>query len=214
MRVISPRSALLSDYEVLQLLREAEELQRDRAAEWRTKSGIPPGEDDDAYSVPPNVRTVQFEAISSLSQPARPCGRQTPEKIRAFLKDIADKGYAPPDERILAGEVGLTKAERLQLVNHAPMTVVELHTLVEELGQRLSDAQIDEVLACVAAHFVPADSTAPLLAPGEVEYVEEAMDYQDNEAGAEYDDGAAEEDAFPEEHFEHEQPTAEADDDG
>ena len=34
-----------------------------------------------------------------------------------------------PDERVLNGESGLTKTERLQLVNHAPSTVVELHTV-------------------------------------------------------------------------------------
>lgn len=216
MRIVSPRSALLSDFEVLQLLCESEELQRTRAGIWRSKAGVEAGEEDDAYSVPPNVRTVQFEAISSLSQSARPCAHQTKEQVREFLSDLASKGYAPPDERVLAGEPGLTKAERLQLVNHAPMSVVELHTvrrslqLVEELGQRLSDEQIDQVLACVAAHFVPVDTTAPLLAPGEVEQAEDAM--EDDEYNA-YDDGAGEHDAFPEEHFEHEQMAAEDQDD-
>ncbi|WFD33665.1 hypothetical protein MCUN1_000478 [Malassezia cuniculi] len=213
MRIVSQRSALLSDFEVLQLLRETEEQQRAQAQEWRSKSGASPDDDNDAYTVPPNVRTVQFEAISSLSQPVRPCARQNPEQIRAFLEDIESSGFAPPDERILAGEPGLTKAERLQLVNHAPMSVVELHTLVEELGQRLTDEQIDQVLAIVSRHFVPADTTAPLLAPGQVEYAEEQM--QQDEYPEEYiqDDGAAGEDAFPEEHFEHEQSTAQAADD-
>ena len=42
---------------------------------------------------------------------------------------LYDRGYVVPDANILEGAVGLTKAERLQLVNHAPASVVELHTV-------------------------------------------------------------------------------------
>ncbi|WFD46649.1 hypothetical protein GLX27_001286 [Malassezia furfur] len=123
MRIVKTRAALLSDYEVLQLLRDTETRQREAAR--------PDNEDAEAWmkAVPPNVRTIQFETIASLSQAHRPCARQEAHHIHGFLKAVEEKGYAPSDAKILQGTPGLTKAERLQLVNHAPMSVVELHTV-------------------------------------------------------------------------------------
>jgi hypothetical protein len=56
MRVVKARAALLSDYEVLQLLRETESEQRQTAQ--RAKQGLVP---DSEADVPPNLRTIQFE---------------------------------------------------------------------------------------------------------------------------------------------------------
>lgn len=55
MRIVKTRAALLSDYEVLQLLRDTETRQREAAR--------PDNEDAEAWmkAVPPNVRTIQFE---------------------------------------------------------------------------------------------------------------------------------------------------------
>lgn len=224
MRVVKARSALLSDFEVLQLLRETEEAQRERANERRHQASRREGfgeEDDGTHGVPPNVRTIQFEVISSLSQRARPCAHQTAAQIRGFLEALEKKGYAGPDARILAGEPGLTKAERLQLVNHAPTSVVDLHTvradhyedtyltylqLVEELGQRLSEEQIQDVLECVSTHFPVPDRDVLHLEPAEYEDVSMATAEQNNSFAAEEPEEQAaveEHDAFPEEHFEY-----------
>lgn len=144
----------------------------------------------------------------------RPCARQEAGHIQAFLQALEQKGYAPSDSKILQGVPGLTKAERLQLVNHAPMSVVELHTvclsltqLVEELGQRMSDEQIEEILQCVMTHL-PAPHA-------QVEPMEHETAPQMEEAPDVYaaDHMAMDEDAFPEEHFEHEAPQAAAADD-
>lgn len=55
MRIVKTRAALLSDYEVLQLLRDTETRQREAARS--------DNEDAEAWmkAVPPNVRTIQFE---------------------------------------------------------------------------------------------------------------------------------------------------------
>ncbi|WFD46647.1 hypothetical protein GLX27_001284 [Malassezia furfur] len=195
MRIVKTRAALLSDYEVLQLLRDTETRQREAAR--------PDNEDAEAWmkAVPPNVRTIQFETIASLSQAHRPCARQEAHHIHGFLKAVEEKGYAPSDAKILQGTPGLTKAERLQLVNHAPMSVVELHTLVEELGQRMSDEQIDDILQCVMTHLpAPQAQVEPL----EVE-AQPVLDEAPDTYAA--DEMAVDEDAFPEEHFEHEGPS-------
>lgn len=126
MRVIKARAALLSDFEVLQLLKDSESEQRDDARS-RKESKADLAEDD--HDVPPNLRTIQFETISSLSQAFRPCSVQNAQHIHSFKQMLQDRGYVVPDADILEGVVGLTKAERLQLVNHAPVSVVELHTV-------------------------------------------------------------------------------------
>lgn len=78
--------------------------------------------------------------------------------------------------------------------------------LVEELGQRMSDEQIDDILQCVVAH---------LPAPQAAEALEVAAAPVADEAPTTYaaDEHAMDEDAFPEDHFEHEAPEAPADED-
>ncbi|WFC97690.1 hypothetical protein MYAM1_000409 [Malassezia yamatoensis] len=210
MRIIKARAALLSDYEVLQLLQDTQAQQRSA-----TRTG---DDEQDAWmkAVPPNVRTIQFEVsssalietIASLSQVHRPCATQNAEKIQSFLTALTEKGYAPPDTNVLQGFPGLTKAERLQLVNHAPTSVVELHTLVEELGQRLNDEQIEDILRCVADHLPTAQEPAegPLTHEPAPMLEEASQSYQ-------ADNIAMDEDAFPEEHFEHEGPGVKDDED-
>ncbi|WFD19392.1 hypothetical protein MCAP1_001622 [Malassezia caprae] len=202
MRVIKARAALLSDFEVLQLLKECEADQREDARN-RKESGADPAEDDN--DVPPNLRTIQFETIASLSQGFRPCSVQNAQHITSFKQLIHDRGYVVPDTNILEGAVGLTKAERLQLVNHAPASVVELHTIIEELGQRMSDEQIEDILRCISSCLpMPTESAsaAPVMDTSYAPMSEDAVDRPD--VTMEEVHAAEEEDAFPEEHFEHE----------
>ena len=207
MRVLKARAALLSDFEVLQLLRDSEAEQRNEA---RSRKEQHVSDTD----VAPNFRTMQFEAITSLSQPFRACSLQKAENIRAFLDDLRTRGYVIPDERILADEPGLTKAERLQLVNHAPSSVVELHTLVEELGQRMNDDQINEIIQCVTAHLpIPDSSNADVSAMPMEHTPHMTQDTSMTQAVDIPDADMDEEDAFPEEHFEHEEPGANVDQD-
>lgn len=55
MRIVKTRAALLSDFEVLQLLRDTEAKQRESARSDDTSG------DGWMKAVPPNVRTIQFE---------------------------------------------------------------------------------------------------------------------------------------------------------
>ncbi|PWN91735.1 hypothetical protein FA10DRAFT_300321 [Acaromyces ingoldii] len=59
----------------------------------------------------------------------------------------------------VAKESRLTKGERLMLVNHAPMTLIELHCIVEEVMARFTELQMADMLALVA-HFLPLDTIA------------------------------------------------------
>jgi hypothetical protein len=151
MRVLQPRAALLSDYEVLALLKDLETTQRRQArqpapavfgtpaaavleaaaaAAAGAANGAAPSaahaEDADAEAgmalLPPNLRTVQYELLAYLSNAARPAAHQSAEQIAAFKAALA---RWERDEHL--GDARLTRGERLMCVNLAPATLVELH---------------------------------------------------------------------------------------
>ncbi|KAG6888817.1 hypothetical protein C0992_007431 [Termitomyces sp. T32_za158] len=143
MEVVNARAALLSNYEVLTLLRE---LEADHLA--RAKTALRVKKEEEAAGLPPrppgsdavfgeaseNLRTVEVEAIQYLSADYLPTTRQSPEGITKLVKDLAS--------------YELTKAEKLQIVNLAPTMPVELYVVVEELEDRIGDG-MDDLLACV-----------------------------------------------------------------
>lgn len=83
----------------------------------------------------------------------KPCAHQTAENIVAFLDELKARGYSIHDSEAKRGGLGLNRSERLQIVNHAPQSVVELHTLVEELEERFHPHQIEELIALVQTYL-------------------------------------------------------------
>ena len=202
MRILKARSALLSDFEVLKVLKEMEAEQKDGLNHTSHISEInndkdahgqpiAKGDEDDLWlsKVPENLRTIQFEVsvfalfrdldqvwsvrgwigdgktdkstpfayvpqtISSLSQTTRPCAHQEADNITAFLDELKARGYSVTDSEAKRDSLGLNRSERLQIVNHAPQSVVELHTLVEELEERFHPHQIEELIALVQTYL-------------------------------------------------------------
>ncbi|GJJ15522.1 hypothetical protein Clacol_009800 [Clathrus columnatus] len=147
MEVINPRAALLSNFEVLTLLRELEQeqLAETRAAltlKKETTKISQNGSDSNTFvpNQPPvpevceNLRTVEFEAIAHLTAPFQPTARQSAAGITKLTRSLR--------------KYSLTKAEKLQIVNLAPVEPVQLYVIVEELEDRLS-SQMDEILGLV-----------------------------------------------------------------
>ena len=91
------------------------------------------------------LATVSYETLRYLEM--TPCQKQTPESLAAFAQAIAS--------------FSLTKAERLQLLNHRPTSAVILSLLVEEIDERLTtDEQIEELINVVQSTLPGDDASA------------------------------------------------------
>ncbi|EPQ26570.1 uncharacterized protein PFL1_05891 [Pseudozyma flocculosa PF-1] len=208
MKVLKPRAALLSDFEVLMALKdmEADQIQRSQLvkaqkATTEVQESIYQDQEEWLEQVPENLRTIQYETIAFLSDVARPCAHQSEEAITGLLDALKSKGYSISDSEARRGGLGLNKSERLQIVNHSPSSVVELHTLVEELSERFYDWQIDDIVQLVQS-YIPASSSAGVNAYAEGNEDAEAMAV--NGLGQET---AAEDEAMAANGYDH-QPTA------
>ncbi|CAD6884980.1 unnamed protein product [Tilletia controversa] len=157
MRVPNARVALICDHEALELARS---YSRARKPDSRSSQGafVPLKSGID------NLNTIHYELmthLTSLDRP-RPCLRQTPAGITAFLTALQTAGFSPsaslgPRREEALADYQLTKSERLMLVNHAPTSQVFLNTLIEECFVRFTPEQIETILALVREHLLPAD---------------------------------------------------------
>ncbi|CAM0141319.1 hypothetical protein VKS41_003979 [Umbelopsis sp. WA50703] len=121
MEIIETRAALLSNYEVLQLLNERIEGQKQRRKE------------DSNIEYPENLRTIQFEIKTALEN--SPCSTQDESQVAAFLEEM--KTWR------------LTKGEKLQILNLRPKTPVDLHILIEECEERYGPEELEQFLELI-----------------------------------------------------------------
>lgn len=121
MEVKSEKHAMLSNFEVLGLLKD---IQSGNGQKKPNKFQT-------------NLATITYETIKSLED--RPCAHHTAAGLTAAMKAL--------------GPYGLTAAEKLQLINLCPSSAVEIQLIVEESEERLTEAQIEEILDLLATHI-------------------------------------------------------------
>uniref|UniRef100_A0A3B3ZR81 DNA-directed RNA polymerase III subunit RPC9 n=1 Tax=Periophthalmus magnuspinnatus TaxID=409849 RepID=A0A3B3ZR81_9GOBI len=120
-------AAMLSNYEIFKLLTDLKEQRKDSG-----KNKHSAGQQ--------NLNTIMYETLKYLSK--SPCSRQSPEIVKEFLTTMM------PHK--------LTKAEKLQLLNHRPQTAVEIQLMVEESEERLSEEQIEDLIQTIS-EILPGD---------------------------------------------------------
>ncbi|KAI8639424.1 HRDC-like protein [Parasitella parasitica] len=119
MQIKTVRAALITNYEVLRLLEESQEAQKQAQKA------------DSATEYPEHLLTVQFELTEYLKETS--CSTQTPEQISYFMDAIS--------------KFDLTKAEKLQILNLRPKSTVEIYLLIEECEERFSEEDLEVMLS-------------------------------------------------------------------
>ncbi|CAG8794610.1 19933_t:CDS:2 [Gigaspora margarita] len=118
---------MLSNYEVLALLREMDEKQREQA---NSNPNVKFAE---------NLKTIQFEVIQNLSSSESPSSTQTPEQIETTLTQL--KNY------------NLTKSEKLQLINLRPQSIAELELIIEDCEDRFGMDTLRELIYIIGSNL-------------------------------------------------------------
>ncbi|KAF0488440.1 DNA-directed RNA polymerase III subunit RPC9-like [Gigaspora margarita] len=127
MQIIDKRNAMLSNYEVLALLREMDEKQREQA---NSNPNVKFAE---------NLKTIQFEVIQNLSSSESPSSTQTPEQIETTLTQL--KNY------------NLTKSEKLQFINLRPQSIAELELIIEDCEDRFGMDTLRELIYIIGSNL-------------------------------------------------------------
>ncbi|XP_054160153.1 DNA-directed RNA polymerase III subunit RPC9-like [Oppia nitens] len=123
MRVLSLKTSLLSNSEVLSLLKEIQEKRR------KLKDNK-------------QLATIAYESINFLEDSA--ANTTTDDQIQQFLIAVKDT-------------FRLTKAEKLQIINQRPITLVELQLLIEENEERFSEEAMDQLLTLINNTLINTD---------------------------------------------------------
>jgi hypothetical protein len=94
--------------------------------------------------LPRNVATLELELQKYLQESA--CANYTSKSVHQFLSHLS--------------KYPLTKAERLQILNNRPTNTAVLYPLIEEIEERLSEEQMEEIVELVTRHL-PAPPQPP-----------------------------------------------------
>jgi len=118
-----------------------------------------------------NLSTVVYECTKYLEQSQ--CAAQDAESVTAFLNALSQHKF------------GLTKAEKLQLVNQCPRSAVELSLLIEESSERLTEENEQILLELITKYFPGVKSSAQINSSADENISAVNVDFADNFSGDE-----------------------------
>lgn len=85
----------------------------------------------------PNLESITRDVTSYLSK--SPTAIQKIENITKAMQDLS--------------KYELEKIEKLQIINSAPYSLVNLYSIVEECDQRFTEEEIEDILNIIQTHF-------------------------------------------------------------
>lgn len=150
MPVTQDKVLLMSNYEVLQLLRQANaDFKKNRPKDWKGKKS--------------NLATILYESLKYLED--GPCNIiEKDETVTSMLNELK--------------QFELTKSEKLELINHLPSSLVELQLLIEENEERLTEEQMSTILEVISSKCHQLES--PMEEEEAVKEEDETMDGEGN----------------------------------
>ncbi|ETV79798.1 hypothetical protein H257_07020 [Aphanomyces astaci] len=120
MKVLEASEGPLTNFEVMTLLEERKGSRMER----KTQASV-------LYA---ERNWIDSKVLKCLSN--SPAKTLTEDKIAHFLSMVA--GFE------------LTNAEKLQFINHCPMELVDVHLIIEDCAERLTEVQVEELMAITA----------------------------------------------------------------
>lgn len=151
MKILESRDAFLSDYEVLQFLSKLE-----RQHHWDEESTLANQKNQRKKMKThrpynhPELQTITKDTITYLrtnkgadqeedTTATSPISRLNDEKFSELVRSL--------------NEYSLFKAEKLQIVNQLPQSMVHLYSVVEECDSRFTQEQMDTMLSTIAGYI-------------------------------------------------------------
>lgn len=132
MEILDPNAALISNWEILH------HLQSQKAKRFSNTSQKAKAQE--------NLRTLEFEIIQYLQDPAcSKCSKHSKQQITLFLSQFKD--------------IPLKKAEKLQILNMHPQSLLDLHLIIEECEERFTEEQLNDMLTSISILFAPTPTT-------------------------------------------------------
>ncbi|SAM07320.1 hypothetical protein [Absidia glauca] len=122
MKIKNTRSALISNYEVFDLVNDRISYQKQIQ---QSQSNV---------DYPEHLRTIQFELVEYIK--GTPTSTQSEDQVKAFLQQI--------------DRYSLTLGEKVQVLNLRPKSAVEIYLLIEECEERFSEEDLDNILSIIS----------------------------------------------------------------
>jgi len=128
MEIVNLKSATLTNYEVMTFLQE----QRD---EMKQQKG---NKKEKKKRINKSLLTVTLETLSWLEN--QPPSVQNEENVTNFCERLSQ--FCQENQSSDGQNISLSKSEVVQLINHRPVSAVEIQLLIENSEERLSEQQV------------------------------------------------------------------------
>lgn len=157
MKIVEARDAFFSDYEVLQFLSKLE-----RQHHWDDESSFQDQHQKKKLKTNrpynhPELQAITRDVIAylSINKGPNPQDNQDNEEEelvdknqnKSSISKINDEQFTEMVRKL--NQFELFKAEKLQIVNQLPSSMVHLYSVVEECDSRFTEEQIDQILSIV-----------------------------------------------------------------